>query len=83
MTFASCPLNTLKPVNKGHPSQRQCMVFVDKRPLFKGYTVLFNQGKVTEVWPFLQGGLYLEVAFITGLTVLINYQQFLKNVYKH
>ena len=33
----------------------QHMVFLDNWPLFGGYTVLFNQGKVTEVWPLFRG----------------------------
>ena len=46
------------------------MFFIDKWSLFGGYIVLFNQGRVTEVWPLFSGcGLYLEVAFIIGLTV--------------
>ena len=43
---------TVKPVNKGHPREGQHMVFIDKWPLFGGYTVLINQGRITEVWPF-------------------------------
>ena len=31
------------------------MVFIDKWSLFGGYIVLFNQGKVTEVWPLFAG----------------------------
>ena len=46
------------------------MVFIDKWSLFGSYFVIFNQGKVTEVWPLLQGGLYSEVAFNIGLTVI-------------
>ena len=46
------------------------MVFIDKWSLFGGYFVLFYQGRVIEVWPYcLQGGLYSEVTFNTGLTV--------------
>ena len=45
------------------------MVFIDMWSLFGGYIFLFNQGSVTRVLP-LQCGLYLEVAFHTGLTVL-------------
>ena len=43
--------NTVKPVNKGHPRERQHMVFIDKWSLFGGYWyfVLFYQGRVTEV----------------------------------
>ena len=31
------------------------MVFLDKWPLFGGYIVLFNQGRVTEEWPLFTG----------------------------
>ena len=32
---------TVKPVNKGHPRERQNMVFIDKWPFIGGYFVLF------------------------------------------
>ena len=49
---------TVKPVNKGLSRKRQHhKVFIDKWSLFRGYTVLFNQGRVTEV---LKCGLYLQ-----------------------
>ena len=62
-------LYTIKPVNKWHPNERQhiIMVFIDKWSLFGGYIVLFNQGRVIEVWPLftgwslLAGGLYSQV----------------------
>ena len=50
------------------------MVFIDKYSLYRGYIVLFNQEKVTEVWPLFKGGLCSEVAFNTGLTVYKSYQ---------
>ena len=31
------------------------MVFVDKWSLFGGYIILFNQGRVTEMWPIFTG----------------------------
>ena len=40
---------TVKPVNKGHPREKQHMVFINKWPFLGGYTVLFYQGRVTEV----------------------------------
>ena len=40
---------------KGLPRERQHMVFIDKLPLLGGYILLFNQGKVTEVWPLFTG----------------------------
>ena len=43
--------HTVKPVNKGHPRERQPMVLIDNRSLFQGYIVLFYQGRVLEVWP--------------------------------
>ena len=62
--------NTVKPVNKGHPLERQDMVFIDKWSLLGDNLVLFYQERFIEVWPFyIQGGLYLEVDFETGLTV--------------
>ena len=46
------------------------MISIDKRPLFGGYIVLFNQISVTKCDRSLFcGGLYSEVAFNTGLTV--------------
>ena len=47
--------NTVKPVNKSHPRERHIMVFIDKWPLFGGYIILFNQGRVTEVGPLFTG----------------------------
>ena len=32
-------INTIKPLNKGHPRERQIMVFIDKWSLFGGYFV--------------------------------------------
>ena len=46
---------TIKPVNKGHPWERQYMVFLDKWFLFGGYFVLFYQGTFTEVLPIFTG----------------------------
>ena len=42
-------------MNKGHPRERQNMVFIDKWSLFGGNFVLFYQGRVTEVWPLFTG----------------------------
>ena len=39
-------------MNKGHPRERQKMVFIDKWSLFGGYFVLFYQGRVIEVTVF-------------------------------
>ena len=43
--------NTDKPVYNGHPREVHYMVFIENWSLFVGYIVLFNQGRVTEVWP--------------------------------
>ena len=73
MTFFSrfFTVCTVKPVNKCHSREREHVVFIDKWSLFGGYFVLSNQGRVNEVWPFLQGGLYWEVALNTGLIVCL------------
>ena len=44
-------VNTVKSVNKGHPRERQNMVFIDKWSLFRGNFVLFYQGRIIEKWP--------------------------------
>ena len=36
VNFKTVILNTVKPVNKGHPMERQHMAFIDKWPLFGG-----------------------------------------------
>ena len=46
---------TIKPVNKGHPRERQNMVLIDKWSLFAGYIVLLYKGRVIEVWPLFTG----------------------------
>ena len=51
----ACFIITVKPVNKGHPWERQNMVFIDKWSLFEGYFVFFYQGRVIEVWPLFTG----------------------------
>ena len=42
-------------MNKGHPSEGHHMVFTDMWPLFGGYIVLFNEGRVTNEWPLFTG----------------------------
>ena len=42
-------INTVKPVNKGHPRERHNIVFIDKWSLFEGFFVLFYQGRLIEV----------------------------------
>ena len=37
------------------------MVFTDKCPLIGGYIVLFNNGKVTEMWPLFTGWSLFQV----------------------
>ena len=44
-------------MNKGHPRERQHMVFIDMWSLFEGYIVLFNQGSVAEVRSLFGGGI--------------------------
>ena len=51
--------STVKPVNKGHPEERQNMVFIDKWSLFGVYIVLFNQERVIEMCE-----IYLQVVII-------------------
>ena len=45
------------------------MVFIDKQSLFGGYFFYFIKKGVLKCGLYLQGGLYLEMAFNTGLTV--------------
>ena len=47
--------NTVKPVIKGHPRERQYMVFINNWSLFGGYFVLLYQGRVIAVWPLFSG----------------------------
>ena len=56
-------------MNKGHPMDRQHTVVIDKWSLFEGYFVLFYQEGLLKCDLYLQGGLYSEVTFNTGLTV--------------
>ena len=58
-------------MNKGHPPrERQDTVFIDKRSLFRGYFVLFYQGRVIEVWPLFTGRFILwRWSLYIGLTV--------------
>ena len=46
---------TVKPVNKGHATERQNMVFIDKWSSFGGYIASFYQGRVVEMWPLFAG----------------------------
>ena len=50
-SFHYSPVGTVKPVNKGHPRERQNMVFIDKWSVFGDYFVLFYQERVIEAWP--------------------------------
>ena len=45
------------------------MTFIDKWPLFGGYFVLLNE-RLSNYGLYLEGGLYSEVVFNTGLTVI-------------
>ena len=44
-----CLYYTVKPVNKGHPMERQNVVFINKSSLFGGYIVLLHQGNVIKM----------------------------------
>ena len=50
----------VKPMNKGHPRERQLVVFIDKWSLFGGYFVIFYQGVVNEVGPLLTGCVFIQ-----------------------
>ena len=60
-------IDTVKPVNKGHPWERQNMVFIDKWSYFE--VTLFN----LIYKKLLKYGLYLEVVFYTGFTVISDF----------
>ena len=69
---------TIKPANKGHPRERQNMVFKDKWSLFGGYFVLFIKAGLLKCCLYLHGGLYSEVVFkirfdCTSFTCYISY----------
>ena len=51
-------VGTVKPVDKGHPRERQNMVFIDKWSLFEGYFLLFYQVSVNKVWPLVTGSFF-------------------------
>ena len=55
LNLESWKKSSYKPVNKGLPREEQHMTFIDKWPLFGGYIVIFNQRKVTELWPLFTG----------------------------
>ena len=60
-------INTVKPVNKGHPRERQTMVFIDKWSLFGDYFVLFYQGiKGLGYWSeaFIYRGDHFDLSFV-------------------
>ena len=46
---------TVKPLNLGHPCDRQILVFIDKWSLFWGFFVLFIQWNDNRVWPLPTG----------------------------
>ena len=62
--------NTVKPVNKYHPWERQHMVFIDKWSLFGGYFVYYFEEWLLKWDLYLQGCLYSDMPFHTGLTVI-------------
>ena len=58
---------TVKPVNKGHPRERQNMVFIDKWSLLGGF---IKEG-LLQGGLYLQGCLYSDVALIqVGLYII-------------
>ena len=65
LILSFCHHITVKPLNKGRPRERQWMVFIDKWSLFEAYIGI----GLLKCSLYLQGGLYLEVAFNTDLTV--------------
>ena len=67
-----CPvcIHIVKSVNKVHPRERQHMVFIHKRSLFRGFFALFYQESMLKYDLYLQGVHYLEVTLNTGLTVV-------------
>ena len=58
-------------MNKGHPRERQDMVFIDKWSLFGGYFVYLIKEGLLKCGLYIQGGLKSEVAFNTGWTVSV------------
>ena len=43
LTLPLLNVTTVKPVNKGHPRERQTLIFIDKWSLLRGFIVLFIQ----------------------------------------
>ena len=60
-------INIVKPVNKGHPRERQNMVFIDKWSLFGDY---FIKERLLKCDLLLQSGPYLEVAILIWKDIL-------------
>ena len=63
---------TVKPVNKGHPGERQNLVFIDKWSLFGSaflFYLLIIKEELSICGLYSQDGLYWEVVFNTGMTV--------------
>ena len=61
---------TVKPVNKGHPRERQNMVFIDRLSSYGGYFVLCTKEGLFKCGLYSQDGLCSEVTFNTGLTLI-------------
>ena len=59
---------TVKPMNKGHPRERQNMVFYRQVVLVGCYFIIEG---LLEFCLYLHGDLYSEVALNTGLTVYL------------
>ena len=75
----TCIFNSFKPnkiinsetCEKGHQREILISVFVDKWSFFKGHFVYLINEKLSKYGLYLHGGLYSELLFNTGLTVLI------------
>ena len=65
------PTYTVKPVNKGHLRERHTMIYIDKCLHLEVILYYFIKEWLLKCGLNLQGGLYSEVAFNTGLTYLL------------
>ena len=65
-------------MNKGHPWERNDMVFIDKWSLFGGYFIYFIKEWILKCGLYLKGGRYSEMTFNTVLTVHADVSDVLK-----
>ena len=63
-------------MSKGHPRERQHMVFIDKWPLFEGYIALFNCIKVPKLCMYHYSSLILidETMVQFNVSVIIHFK---------